>query len=1231
MKKIRCYTFFTAIFLALTLIFSFTVPVYADTESITTVKVGYFKMEGYNEIDDDGLYSGYDYDFFQMLGRYTNLNFEYVGYDKSWQEMQEMLDNGEIDILTSMHYTEERSKKYDFSYDIGSSYTMLTIKIGDERFKSGDYTSYNGMVVGMLSESSQNSVFEDFAEEKGFSYSAVYFENTAELSDAIQSGIVDAAVTSSLRQLHGERVIDEIDTSQFYAAVKKGNTELIDEINQGISQMDLYNGDWRNTLYYRYYGYQDSSVTEITYSDRERDVISEYSNGDNLLKVCFDPSLAPYSFVSDGNMVGILPDAIAETLEELGINYEFVIAENHDEYIRMYENGEADVFPETVADSTPSAQENYLFTDSYFTMRIGMITGKSGHRSIDKIALLDNGNFYNDLTFSGKKVVMYSSADEVVNAVINGSADAAYLMNYTAQMYINNEKIGELAYVSQPDMHYDISFAVNRNIPHEICSILNKNLGVLSAEDFYSLSLEYISDGVKDITFIEYMQLHPKTAFMLFLLVMIMVIVIMILFFINNRKTEREKQQQDLQKAYERTESALADAQQYRHAVLSDAFVIYDANISRNLIEKDVCEEYGETKYCIFESLGLTAPCSYDEYIRKVCENMTESDDRETFRRKTSREYLTKIFAEGKTEDVFEYRTKLINGQIADIRHTTYLTRNNGENDIIAHINKKNITAQKKNERQIRKYEQILITTATDTYKGVRRVDLDTQQAEYINFNGKIKQTDIGNWTEWLEGQRVNIHPDDFDRIRNFLSIENLSSMQTGIPYRQDYRSHDVNEKKVNRVYTTTVSVMYVEEKKIAVMTTIDNTAAVESEIEQKRLVEDALRSAEKANTAKTTFLSNMSHDIRTPMNAIIGFTSLAETHIDNTEQVKDYLSKISASSHHLLSLINDVLDMSRIESGRLHLDETEFNLSDFVHNIQGIIMPDLTAKELNFTVDMSGVSDDSVICDKLRLNRVILNLLGNAIKFTENGGNIKLLVDETNSDGKDTAIYEFHVSDTGIGMSEEFISHVFEPFERERNSTVSGVQGTGLGMSISKNIVDMMGGTISVSSVKGEGTEFTVIIPMKKTNPDNITIEVEETIHSRNNIHGQRILLVEDNDMNREIAAEILGSAGLVVEEAEDGSVAVDMLLNKGAGYYTLVLMDIQMPIMDGYTATKRIRSFEDKELAKIPIIAMTANAFEEDKQNALAAGMNAHLAKPISVDLLLDTLEQIFGNMEQ
>ena len=522
----------------------------------------------------------------------------------------------------------------------------------------------------------------------------------------------------------------------------------------------------------------------------------------------------------------------------------------------------------------------------------------------------------------------------------------------------------------------------------------------------------------------------------------------------------------------------------------------------------------------------------------------------------------------------------------------------------------------------------------------------------------------------------------------------------------------------------------------------------------------DAVAAAETANRAKSTFLSNMSHDIRTPMNAIIGFTTLALSNIDDKDRVKDYLTKTLASSNHLLSLINDVLDMSRIESGKIHLEEVEVNLSDVLHDLKTIVSGQIYAKQLELYMDAMDVTDEDVYCDKTRLNQILLNLLSNAIKFTPAGGTVSVRVRQLAGKVHGCGQYEFRIKDNGIGMSPEFAQKIFEPFERERTSTVSRIQGTGLGMAITKNIVDMMGGTIEVQTAQGKGSEFIICLPLRTqaehrpvekiteleglkalvvdddfNTCDSVTkmlvkvgmraewtlsgkeavlrarqsIEMSDVYHAYiidwrlpdmngievtrqiRSLHddtpiiiltaydwsdieveakaagvtafcskpmfmsdlretlmsalGQKltdasqellpeedadfkdrhILLVEDNELNREIAQEILREYGFRVDTAENGAVAVEKVRTAAPGSYDLVLMDVQMPVMDGYTATRQIRALEDPALAGIPILAMTANAFDEDRRNAMESGMNGFLSKPIVIGDLVQELHKI------
>ena len=384
--------------------------------------------------------------------------------------------------------------------------------------------------------------------------------------------------------------------------------------------------------------------------------------------------------------------------------------------------------------------------------------------------------------------------------------------------------------------------------------------------------------------------------------------------------------------------------------------------------------------------------------------------------------------------------------------------------------------------------------------------------------------------------------------------------------------------------------------------------------------LEIAVQQEAAANRAKRDFLFNMSHDIRTPMNAIIGYTTLAETNLTQPVKVADYLRKISTASQHLLSLINDVLDMSRIESGRVVLEQKPVHLPTLVQDVQDIIQSNVTAKGLSFAVDLAGVRDEDVVADPLRLQRILLNILSNAVKFTPSGGSITLRVVEKSGAPVGYGDYEFYVRDTGIGMSAEYQKHIFEQFSREETSTVSKTEGTGLGMPITKRLVEMMDGSIDLLSVQGQGTEFTVHLRLPLCGAPKTETPVADPEFA-----GMRLLVVEDNELNMEITTTVLEEAGFVVDQAVNGQAALEKIATAAPGQYALVLMDIQMPVMDGYEATRRIRALPDPEKAQIPIVAMTANAFAEDRENALAAGMNEHIAKPFDIHTLLWKLAEI------
>ena len=502
---------------------------------------------------------------------------------------------------------------------------------------------------------------------------------------------------------------------------------------------------------------------------------------------------------------------------------------------------------------------------------------------------------------------------------------------------------------------------------------------------------------------------------------------------------------------------------------------------------------------------------------------------------------------------------------------------------------------------------------ANDILRNRKYEDLSIYQTSYNDYRNF--GVEIGNeGLLKLLNRGINVLGDDY--------AQNISYRYTNGLYK--YGFMDAVHDHIQLVALIILAIIA-----IIIFSFIRNYRRAKKEVEEKEAarqeLSDALDAAEQANRAKTVFLNNMSHDIRTPMNAIVGFTSLAFSNIDNKEQVQDYLDKISVSSQYLLALINDVLDMSRIESGKVSIEETDVHLPDVIHDLKTIIQSNLAAKDLDFSIDTKDVKHEDIVTDKLRLNQVLLNILSNAIKFTPSGGKISFSVIEKPSTDETKANFEFRIKDNGIGMSEEFKKTIFDTFTREKTSTVSGIQGTGLGMAISKNIVDMMGGEISVESTEGSGSEFIVELPCKIS--DSKHIDNDGASESMPDFTGKRVLLAEDNQMNQILAENILTSVGFEVDIASDGTEVVEKMKSQPAGYYDIILMDIQMPQMDGYEATKIIRALDDEKKASIPIVAVTANAFEEDRQNSMDVGMNGHLAKPYDIPVIMKTLSDLLG----
>ena len=917
-----------------------------DTE---TIRVGYFAFPGYHEVFEDrnGIQdSGYGFDFLQLLRRYTNLNYEYVGYENSWQEMQEMLRAGEIDMVTSARKTSQREKDFAFSAPIGTSNAELSVRAGDERFKLNDYDGFNGMSIGVLKGNSRNNDLAALAREKGFTYSTIEYDEESELTEALRRGKVDGIVTSSLRKHKNEKIVARFALEDFYVIVRKEDKNLLNEINKGIEQMDSNEGDWRNKLFYKYTTNNDES--DLSFTREEKEYIKAVQDGEKVIIASAQPDRNPYSYVESGKLVGIIPDYFAHLMEKAGLPYSVKVADSREEYYNWIENNSIDVYMDIMPEKSNILKEDSsIATDPYIQLTMSRVTKKDFHGEIRTIAVAYN-QMYSGIDIDMAKDVKTVKCDtrcDALKAVKEGKADACYVYTYMAEKFVNQDSEGELSFhiVNMPAI--DLSVAINPTTDHELISILNKCL-----------------------------------------------------------------------------------------------------KSDRSLVMDELVEKY----------------TGHNEHSVTL----------------------------------------------------TNFARNN----------------------------------------------------------------------PWFI-------------VALIAMIVGVATVITLI-LRNNRKMREVAEKK----------------------------AALAASLQEKNmLLEESARQAKSANIAKTTFLNNMSHDIRTPMNAIIGFTNIAMKYHTEPE-VRRCLEKIGESSDHLLTLINDVLDISRIESGKTEYAPVPVDITKVTDTVLDIINGFLVNRNLTLTVNRSKLQNPYVMAEPARIREVLVNILSNAVKFTDDGGSIEFFADSRAGSDNRHIVVRYRITDTGVGMSEEFLDKVFDDFAQEENDARTQYKGTGLGMAITKQYVELMGGTISVESEKGCGTTFLVELPLELTDAENIP--QEETHEKAEDLHGVHVLLAEDNDLNAEVAVIQLEDHGMKVTRAVDGKQAVDIFSNSPAGTFDVILMDIMMPVMDGYEATRAIRNLSDRpDGGSIPIIAMTANAFAEDVQASIDAGMNSHLSKPIETENVIKT---IAGNLE-
>ena len=685
----------------------------------------------------------------------------------------------------------------------------------------------------------------------------------------------------------------------------------------------------------------------------------------------------------------------------------------------------------------------------------------------------------------------------------------------------------------------------------------------------------------------------------------------------------------------------------YWGVLTSESISTFEINVTRNLVVSAMNRNLDLFYYVP----GIDIPGAFDVHARSWSERIL-SGNKEEFLAMVARENLLRLYEMGERDPWIEYLVQDKFGNRVWLKEIIALSRNEATGDLTAVIIMRDITEQKKIEIENRKRLD-LIKGLTNDYESVYFVDLETDTYDIYRRNDRLttkySKVFLPSYSETVETfayrgvsrqDRENfIRLLSIDKVREVLSKKErftftFRSGNTGAPQYYQVKGVRIGS---GRPMQMLLGFANIEEER-------------QEELRKRRLLEDALEHARHADDAKSTFLSNMSHDIRTPMNAIIGFANIAKAHLDRPEKVKESLDKILTSSNHLLELINNVLDMSRIESGRIVLEESWCDIREIVSEVTDLMKPEILSREHEYEFRVAENVPEKVLCDRLRMTQLLLNLLSNAVKYTPRQGRIRLTVSQGLGAPAGYCALEFVISDTGIGMSREFQKKVFQPFERENNTTVSKVMGSGLGMPICKGIVDSMGGSMTVDSLQGRGTVITVNLAMRCKKEEGTGKDTKEPgAHSEEGDQLRaltskaavfrkrggsaqpkkpeqtRILVVEDNDLNREIAKDLLEDDGFIVETAPDGETAILMIARSDRDYYDAVLMDIQMPGIDGYEATRNIRGMSDIEHAELPVIAMTANAYDDDMERAKGCGMNAYIAKPVEEGALIRVLRRV------
>ena len=901
-------------------------PATAHAADRRTVRAGFFAFDGYHMMSENGVRSGYGYDFLRLAARYMDVDYEYVGYDCGWDDMLTMLESGEIDLVTSAQATPERMADFAFSQPIGTSSAMLTTASSNTSIITRNYATYDGARIGLLEGNSRNDDLADFAAMRGFTYTPVYYTLAEELEQALRDGSVDMILTSSLRRTQRERVIEQFASHDFYVMVRKEDTTLLAQLNYAIEQLNAVEGDWQNNLNNKYYTQLEEK--NLSFTLQEQALLDEYRSGEKTLVVSACTDKKPYAYLENGVAKGIMFDYFAQLAEYVDIPYTVIAPADRAEYIEWCEAGLVDLCLDgRFQNYTQAELLRRSISAPYTTMRLAMVTRRDFDGQIKTLAVSEaQGQFgIEDGLAPGAAHLSCPSREQAMRAVLDGDADASIVYLYTAQQFVNQDERGLLTYTMLLEPTFDYHLSFSENVSHELAGIFTKAVYAMPDGLFEEIASHHTSYKATDVDLLTWIEIYPVPTILICLVVF------------------------------------------------------------------------------------------------------------------------------------------------------------------------------------------LLLTFAIILVSHQSRVQLEARRAQQLQ--AMAEQT-------------------------------------------------------------------------------------------------------ERANHAKSDFLANVSHDIRTPMNAIVGLARLMEQEPDLSARQHDYLQKIQNASAHLLGLIDDVLDMRTIEAEQITLKPTALSLRQQLTQIQDIMQSDADARAQTLRVSSEALTHDAVRVDGKRLRQLLLNLMSNAVKYTPDGGTIELSVRELAQPDEQSAVYCFSVTDNGCGMPQELIDRLFEPFARGEASVTNKIPGTGLGMAITKNIVDVMGGKIAVSSTVGQGSRFdvTLQLPLAAAPQAAPKAPVAET----SLFSGLHFLCAEDNALNAEILKQTLAHYGAQCTFCVDGLQTVQTFQAAAPDTFDAILMDIQMPNMDGLEAARAIRALPQAQGERVPIYAMSANTSAEDVQRSLDAGMDAHLCKPLDLAAL-------------